>query len=662
MVKPMIGLCITLAGWLGMAGMAASLDGTASSEQGIVIDISSETAPISPYIYGQFIEHLGRCIYGGIWAEMLEDRKFFYPVDGTEPAWKPSEGNAPPEENGELPFKILIASPWKILGEKSAITMSREGAWTGEHDVVITGGAADRPNGIYQEGLALESGKSYVGRIVVKRLDGSPVLRLSLRENMGAQGDSPSTIVELAPDFTARTFTFTSGGNSGNGSLAIEVTGNGRVQIGAVSLMPGDNVEGFRADTLALLQALNAPVYRWPGGNFVSGYDWRDGIGDRDRRPPRKNPAWTGVESNDVGIHEFLRFCELVHAEPYVAINTGLGSVESAASLVRYVTASADTPEGAERARNGRTQPWPVKWWCVGNEMYGDWQLGHVPLEAYQKRHNAFAEAIRAIQPDAILVGVGAVGPWSEGMLQHCADHMNHISEHTYWGSKEDVWEHTQSAVEAIDRIANEHRKYRMDFAQLQGKDIRIVLDEWNYWYGPHYYGELGVRYNYKDALGVARAIHALHRNSDMYIMANYAQTVNVIGAIKTTRTRALFDTTALPLKLYREHFGSRPVLVSCGYPKLDVSAALTEDGTTLTVAAVNCDQAAVTLPLNIRNGKVAEAPYAGWIMQHDDPLAVNTPSHPENVTIRERSFSLEKGQITIPPLSICLFNVPVTR
>ncbi len=640
-----------------------ALDGMSADETGISIDVSSETAPISPYIYGQFIEHLGRCIYGGIWAEMLEDRKFYYPVDGTEPAWRPAEGNPPTEENGELPFKILVASPWKIVGDRQAVSMTRENVWTGEHDVLLSGGSAEAPNGICQEGLALVAGKSYLGRVVIKKLEGNPVLRISLRDSVQGSIIQQSVFEKLTPDFSSYEFEFNADGDNSNAALALEIIAPGKVQIGAVSLMPSDNVEGFRADTLALLRELNAPVYRWPGGNFVSGYDWRDGIGERDKRPPRKNPAWTGVEPNDVGIHEFLRFCELVNAEPYVAINTGLGSVESGASLVRYVTSPPDTPEGAERARNGRKEPWPVKWWCVGNEMYGDWQLGHVPLEEYQKRHNAFAEAIRAAQPDAILVGVGAVGNWSEGMLKHCGNHMDHISEHTYWGDKKDVWEYTQQAVEAIDNIANAHRKYRMDLPELAGKDIRIVLDEWNYWHGPHYYGELGVRYFHKDALGAARALHALHRNSDMYVMANYAQTVNVIGAIKTTRTKAIFDATALPLKLYREHFGNRPVLVSCGIPKVDASAALTEDGKTLTLGIVNCNAESITVPINIRNGKASLAePLKGWLIQQDDPMAANVPSKPDNITIREQAFTVESGNLALPALSISLIHIPVTR
>jgi alpha-L-arabinofuranosidase len=127
----------------------------------------------------------------------------------------------------------------------------------------------------------------------------------------------------------------------------------GPVLLGTISLMPGDHVEGMRADTLQLLRELNSPIYRWPGGNFVSGYDWRDGIGDRDRRPPRTNPAWTGVEHNDFGMHEFIRFCELVAAEPSIVVNTGFGDAHSAAAQLEYCNGGPDTHWGARRVATG---------------------------------------------------------------------------------------------------------------------------------------------------------------------------------------------------------------------------------------------------------------------------------------------------------------------
>ena len=136
--------------------------------------------------------------------------------------------------------------------------------------------------------------------------------------------------------------------------------------------MPKDNIDGMRADTIKLLKELNAPVYRWPGGNFVSGYNWRDGIDpDRDKRPPRKNPAWTGVEHNDFGIHEYIAFCRLINTEPMISVNTGLGKVEEAAKEVEYANGSADTEMGKLRAKNGSKEPFNVQFWCVGNEMYG---------------------------------------------------------------------------------------------------------------------------------------------------------------------------------------------------------------------------------------------------------------------------------------------------
>ncbi len=131
-----------------------------------------------------------------------------------------------------------------------------------------------------------------------------------------------------------------------NGRIEIVSHGKGNLLIGTVSLMPADNIRGWRADTVALLKQLNSPVYRWPGGNFVSGYDWKDGIGDPDRRPPRKNPAWKGIEHNDVGIHEFMDLCREIDTEAFIAVNTGQGGVQAAAEEIEYVNGGADTPMG----------------------------------------------------------------------------------------------------------------------------------------------------------------------------------------------------------------------------------------------------------------------------------------------------------------------------
>ena len=230
---------------------------------------------------------------------------------------------------------------------------------------------------------------------------------------------------------------------------------------------------------------------------------------------------------------------------------------------------------GKLRAKNGHPEPYGVKFWSIGNEMYGDWQLGHMPLEKYVKKHNEFAEAMRAVDPSIKLVAVGDAGTWSEGMLQalrrpHGPDQRAFLLRRAArTGGPRPADPRRASA-----RKAEAHRNYREQIASLKGKDIRIALDEWNYWYGPHVFGELGTRYFLKDALGIAAGLHEYARNSDIIFMANYAQTVNVIGCIKTSKTAAAFDTTGLVLKLYREHFGVLPLGVTTDRP-LDVDGRL---------------------------------------------------------------------------------------
>jgi alpha-N-arabinofuranosidase len=261
----------------------------------VTVDATKTGAPISKYIYGQFIEHLGRCIYGGLWAEMLEDRKFYYPVTGEAPAWEMFKpGNRSYDGEGH-PYELLMRSPWMIVGPKSGVRMIKNGAYVGEHTPEIALPGKGQPAGLQQERLALVAGKEYVGRVVLSGAATAGPVEVSLVWGGGATMRHTVTIARIGADYAKFPLRFRAGGSTDNGRLEIVARGEGSFRVGAVSLMPADNIYGWRPDTLALLKELNAPVYRWPGGNFVSGYDWKDGIGDPDKRPPRKNPAWKGV-------------------------------------------------------------------------------------------------------------------------------------------------------------------------------------------------------------------------------------------------------------------------------------------------------------------------------------------------------------------------------
>jgi alpha-N-arabinofuranosidase len=620
----------------------------------VSVDASKVREPISPYIYGQFIEHLGRCIYGGIWAEMLEDRKFYFLIPADKEIWRLTREQA----------RVLAASPWKVIGPQGTVEMVKQNAFVGDHIPQITAPGDGTAVGIYQEELGLVKGRAYVGYLYVAAEGTVAPVTVSLSWGQGDTDKAVHPIKSVGAKYTKVSFRFTAGADSDNGRLAITTDGKGKLKIGCVSLMPADNVEGFRQDTLELLRQLNAPVYRWPGGNFVSGYDWRDGLGDRDRRPTRTNPAWTGIETNDMGMHEFVRLCELIEAEPMIAVNTGFGDAYSAAAEVEYANGSTKTPMGKLRAQNGSSKPFGVKWWCVGNEMWGNWQLGYMQLRHYVLKHNWVEEKMRQVDPTIKTVGSGEVGnagerSWTRGMLTSCADHMDLISEHFYCRSREDIPQHVAQIPSNVKRIADAHRKLRQELPSLKGKDIRIALDEWNYWYGPHVFGELGTRYFLKDALGIAAGLHEYFRNSDIIFMANYAQTVNVIGCIKTTKTAAEFDSTALPLTLYRRHFGTIPVAVEHHAAPLDVSAALTPDKKALTVAVVNPTKDTAQLKLNLGSVKLTGQAQT-WIIAGDDPMAYNQPGEPRKVDILEAGATDLAGVVSVKPLSITLWKVAI--
>ena len=200
----------------------------------------------------------------------------------------------------------------------------------------------------------------------------------------------------------------------------------------------------MRADTLALLKELNSPVYRWPGGNFVSGYDWKDGIGDRDRRPPRKNPAWTGVEHNDFGLDEFMAFCRIFETEPHIVVNSGTRRCTNAVAELQYVNGAADTPMGKRRAANGHPTPSGSSGGASATKCTaaGNWDTCR--WRSTSRSTTSSPTPCGPQTPSIKLVAVGDDGPWSEGMMRHCADHMDLISEHFYRRDKPDLAAHVQ--------------------------------------------------------------------------------------------------------------------------------------------------------------------------------------------------------------------------
>jgi alpha-L-arabinofuranosidase len=617
----------------------------------VVIHAAATREPMPDLIYGQFIEHLGRSIYGGIWAEMLEDRKFYSAVGETR------------RDREHVP------SPWRAVGEPQAVTMVTAGAFVGAHSPQVDLGTGDQAKGIAQTGLAVVAGKGYTGYVILAGDQSAAPIDVSVIWGPGPTERQVVTLKALTSSFEKYPLAFRAGASSDDVRFEIAGRGRGTFRVGTASLMPDDNVNGMRRDTLELLKQLDSPIYRWPGGNFVSGYDWKDGIGDRDRRPPRKNPAWTGIEHNDFGTHEFFDFLHELDSQPFIAVNAGLGSAEEAAQQVEYVNGGPDTPMGRLRAQHGRREAWGAKYWAVGNEMSGDWQLGNVPIEEFVKRHNAFSQALLKVDPSILLVASGeavrASSDWDRQLLAQGADYIHLNSKHFYrqdWHGG-GLLTHVRQIGDAIRAIADAHREYMRTIPQMQGRDIRVSLDEWNYWYGPHVFGELGTRYFLRDALGIAAGINEYSRQTDVIAMANYAQTVNVIGAIKTSKTAAVLDSTGEALVMYRRHFGTIPVEITGAPEPLDVAVAWTTDRTALTISVVNPTFEPQRLSFRAEfqgGGTRLASDGTKWVLTAADDMTYNEPGKVPAVRFTESRATGVRDALELAPASATIFRIAV--
>lgn len=614
----------------------------------LVLDPAAAGPEISPRIYGQFIEHLDRCIYGGVWAEMLGDRKFLRPLGHD---WEPVNPDASAWEAVPDPAGAFAGTPCMAL-------------W-----VHTLGGPA---RGIRQRGLGLRAGRRYTGYAWLANIGAPASVQVRLSWGLGGDDGQTVSLKAVGPEYERFEFSFVAGADTTEGTFEVTVQAPCHLWIGCVSLMPAGNVEGMRADVLALIRELAPPVVRWPGGNFVSGYQWKDGIGPRDRRPPRWDNAWKAVEPNDFGIDEFLRFCCLIDTEPYIALNAGLGSLQEAVEEVDYCNGSPSSRWGAERARYGHRRPYGVRLWGIGNEMYGDWQLGQIAVERYSLRHNAFAAALKAADPSIRLIAVGAPGEWDQVALNRSAGQSDLWSAHHYHlrhrrlpFTEQDRREYEAEFPAYSAGLAEGLQSLIDPFIAWKARNpgpLTLAIDEWGIvrdWdatqdgYGvaksEHYYC-LG------DALTVARGLHVMLRHADVVSMANWAQTVNVIGAIKTNHTDACMDAAGWVLALYRRHF-ERYLLPLPDAPEgLDWVAARSKDGRHITIAVVNWTPEPFPSLACDFGGSFRISAVEGWRVDGPALDATNVPGQPEQVRLHALP-NLSPTAIALPAYSVSLFR-----
>lgn len=453
---------------------------------------------------------------------------------------------------------------------------------------------------------------------------------------------------------------------------------------------PTADAAGFRGDVKELVKKLNIPMIRYPGGNFVSGFNWEDSIGKN--RPARLDLAWFTTESNEVGLHEFYDWAKEVGSEVMYAVNLGTGTPDSARNVVEYCNHPGGSKYADMRISNGKKEPMGIRTFCLGNEMDGPWQMGQKTAYEYGRIANEAAKMMKWVDPSIELVACGSsgrdmptFGQWELTMLDECYDNVDYVSLHRYYGNREnntddflastmDLDDFIKTVVSICDAVKGKKRS---------AKRLYLSFDEWNVWYHSNQQDEelkkrdrwsralplLEDVYNFEDALLVGLMLITFLKNADRVKIACMAQLVNVIAPIMTRNGGSAWTQTIFwPLmqaSLYGRGISLMPIIESpksdtkhfCDVPMVDAAAALAEDGT-ITIFAVNrCQTEDAELQVDLRAfGRLKQATHS--VLQHMDMKAVNTQENPNRVKPQDAPApEVTDGEMTVK-LGRCSWNV----
>ncbi|WP_207890288.1 alpha-N-arabinofuranosidase [Rubrobacter taiwanensis] len=432
---------------------------------------------------------------------------------------------------------------------------------------------------------------------------------------------------------------------------------------------PAADDMGFRRDVLELVRELRVPIVRYPGGNFVSGYNWEDGVGPKEGRPRRLDLAWRTIETNQVGTNEFAEWARRADAEVMMAVNLGTRGIDAARHLVEYCNHPGGTYYSDLRASHGVKRPHAIKTWCLGNEMDGPWQIGHKTAEEYGRLAQETAKAMKWVDPSIELVvcgssnrGMPTFAAWEETVLEHTYEHVEYISLHTYYGNPDndlgtylakslDMDAFIESVIATCDHVRAKKRAK---------KTIDLSFDEWNVWFHSRESDEriepwsvappqLEDVYTFEDALLVGCMLISLLKHADRVKIACLAQLVNVIAPIMTENGGPAWRQTIFYPFLHASSYGRGSALAlrieSPRYetkefgavPFLEAVATVDEEAERLTVFAVNRDQEEPLLLDGDLRGMEGYEVLEHLVLESDDVKARNTAKHPDAVTPHSR-------------------------
>ena len=513
---------------------------------------------INPFIYGNFMEFIERHI-SGMWAEMLENRRL---EDRKEDKSVPEFWNVYGYNN----ITRYAIDPTAYAGSVCQLIECSESL----------GGYS----GILQNGISVTKGRLYNGHVWLKQEGICGPVEIMLGKDYGVffQPYASAEITVSGSGWTKYEFSFAADATCESADFVIRFSGTGKLYIDHPSLMPSDNLFGWRRDVVEYTKKLKPNVIRFPGGCYADIYHWENAIGDRDKRLPQSNYFWSDVshdymhshkrtgrhwrptEPNDVGIDEFMKFCELTNTEALICVNLGTGTAEEAARWIEYCNGGTDTPMGKLRAENGNPKPYGIKLWQIGNEMYGSHEVGYSGLDGYIAGYKKFHSVMQKADPSIkfIIDGDGNNGDWNRAVLEACGTICDYIDVHYYpdWtlntatNSTGEVFKNFYSRLNYVKRQLDELRN-DIENAGLLGK-VKVAVCEYNITGGGWgatraFIGTQGC------ALFVAGLLNLFQRNADLVEIGNFSNLTNAWWAsgIRTSKEKIHASTSFNVLQMF---------------------------------------------------------------------------------------------------------------
>ena len=651
-----------------VASAAAQGTGVAPLAATIEIDAGTVENRISPLLYGQFLEFMYEGIKGGLHAELIANRGFDAdPRAGLPPRWQ----RYPDDRIDD--YGIVFKPEPRALG---ALSERFEGIVEPTAVRIELKPAVVARHGLFQPRIPVRQGLEYRGSIWIKTDGFEGEVRAGLEADRSAGPTYDEILIaNVSGDWKRYAFTLTPASSDPLARFVLLFSGKGTIWIDQVSLMPGDAVGDVRADTMAKVKALKPAFIRYPGGNVAQDYHWQWGIGPRDERPSWINLSWNNeIEPSDFGTDEFIAFARAAGAEPTITVNVdGRGAtVEEAVAWVEYCNGPATSKFGALRAQNGHPEPYGVKYWEIGNEVWGDWVRGHSDAATYARNLARYVAAMRAIDPSIQVIAVGDNDmAWNRTVLQNLSDRLEFLAIHHYY-SRRDMDGDVKNLLARPLHYERFYGEVESELGKLPpNRRPALAINEWGLdLTESQVHSMLGALYG-------ARLMNAFERRGSVVGMSAVSDLVNGWpgGIIQASRDGLFVTPIYLVNQLYATHLGSERLATRVEGPTIsitkegsdvsvvDVVTSRSADGRNIFIKALNTDlERPVTLTVVVHGARVLSSAVVDRVTA-PSLQAVASFRTPNAVRLSRSSLkAAERFQLELPKHSVSVVTLGVAK